>query len=336
MSDAVRTAVARLTSARATDQQIKMRPDLPHQSNRLYDVWISGKHLIAKEYVRTDREAAPRREFAALQWLEQLDVAPRPVFFQPELGPVVLYEFLDGSMWDRRRPNSSELVALVGTWSQFQRFAPDELWLATGQGQSRSEIALRLRAPIRAYAYWADQHEDEHRQLARMCLDAMERALAASAELIPTDVPLCFCHTDPRFANVIARPDGRLGLVDWEDSGLRDPAREVADLMSHPNQEDLVSEPGWSAFLEAYLATRPDDSGFERRLRGYVGVFPVFWLGVLFREGMQRSADGTLGDWRINELEPNQRLRRYLARAQAWPEGDLDATLGRLGDARFF
>jgi thiamine kinase-like enzyme len=28
-----------------------------------------------------------------------------------------------------------------------------------------------------------------------------------------------FCRADPRFANVITRPDGRLAMVDWEDSG---------------------------------------------------------------------------------------------------------------------
>jgi thiamine kinase-like enzyme len=68
--------------------------------------------------------------------------------------------------------------------------------------------------------------------------------------------PLVFCRSDPRCANVIARPDGRLGLGDWEDSGLRDPGREVADLLLHPNQEDLVAGPVWDAFLRPYQASR--------------------------------------------------------------------------------
>src|SRR5262249_7880731 len=159
---------------------------------------------------------------------------------------------------------------------QFQQFPQDGLWLATGQEQSPTEIAARLGTPIQAYADWAEARGDERRHLGRVCLEALERALAISDELIPADPPLCFCHTDSRFANVIARPDGRLGLVDWEDSGLRDPARELADLMSHPNQEDLVDERDWRTFLEAYLRTRPDDSGFERRLGGYLAVLPVF------------------------------------------------------------
>jgi len=62
--------------------------------------------------------------------------------------------------------------------------------------------------------------------------------------------PECFCRSDARFANVIARPDGRVGLVDWEDSGLRDPARELADLLHHPNQEDLIDAEGWQPFLD--------------------------------------------------------------------------------------
>src|SRR5712691_10851101 len=99
--------------------------------------------------------------------------------------------------------------------------------------------------------------------------------------MIPADSPLCFCRSDPRFANVIARPDGRLGLVDWEDCGLRDTAREVADLLLHPNQEDLLGWREWQAFLQPYIDGRRSDADFERRLQAYLAVFPIFWLGLL-------------------------------------------------------
>jgi hypothetical protein len=51
---------------------------------------------------------------------------------------------------------------------------------------------------------------------------------------------------------------------------------------------------------------------------------------------MQRGALGTLDAWQINEVEPNVRLRRYLARAQAWPDPDPAAALANLGDIIFF
>jgi len=53
-----------------------------------------------------------------------------------------------------------------------------------------------------------------------LSLEALDRSLINARRFVSTDKPLCFCRSDARFANVIARPDGRLGLVDWEDSGF--------------------------------------------------------------------------------------------------------------------
>ena len=91
---------------------------LAHQSNRLYDVWVKDEqHWIAKEFLKSgELEDAPRREFDALTLLQDTDIAPQPVHFAPateSLGPVVIYEFMDGEMWDRYSPtaarNSSQL-----------------------------------------------------------------------------------------------------------------------------------------------------------------------------------------------------------------------------------
>ncbi len=119
--------------------------------------------------------------------------------------------------------------------------------------------------------------------------------------LIPDVVPLRFCRSDPRFANVIARPHRRVGLVDWEDSGLHDPACEFAD---------LLGPEGWQPFPDRYLASCRDDPRFGERLRGYLALFPVFWLGVLLAEGLRRAESHTLDGWLVNNLDPNLRGRR--------------------------
>jgi hypothetical protein len=124
--------------------------------------------------------------------------------------------------------------------------------------------------------------------------------------------------------------------VDWEDSGLRDPARELVDLLHHPNQEDLLDAEGWQPFLDRYLPSRSADTGFGERLRGYLALFPVFWLGVLLTEGLRRAAGGTLQGWLINDLEPNQRLRRYVARGLAWPAIDPTSRLSDVAGVTFF
>ena len=74
----------------------------------------------------------------------------------------------------------------------------------------------------------------------------------------------------------------------------------------------------------------------EQRLRGYLAVFPVFWLGILLGDGMRRIADGEFDNWMINEMEPNAGLRRYLARAQTWPESDATMALANLSGVEFF
>ncbi len=55
-SEMVRAAVLRAIAGRPCDHEIVPRPALAHQSNRLYDVWVDGQHLIAKEYLRPDRQ----------------------------------------------------------------------------------------------------------------------------------------------------------------------------------------------------------------------------------------------------------------------------------------
>ena len=334
---AVRNAVARAVGRPALDNKITLRPAAPHQSNRLYDVHVEGKHLIGKEYLRTDRPDAARHEYAALRHVESLEFAPQPVFFDARVGLVVVYGYMEGEMWDRRVPSAAELRELAEVWRRFHGLRTDGLWVATGQARPWSDIVAGLRAPLEAYALWADRGAPRQREAARLCLKALDRSLAAASGLMRIDTPpLCFCRSDARFANVIARSHGRLGLVDWEDSGLRDPAREVADLLLHPNQEDLLDWQAWQPFLSVYRHSRRDDPGFERRLQACLAIFPVFWLGILLADGMRRIANGTLESWMINEMEPNARLRRYLARAQAWPDLDPTTALSNLGAVAFF
>ena len=62
----------------------------------------------------------------------------------------------------------------------------------------------------------------------------------------------------------------------------------------------------------------------------------MFWLSTLFRIGVERARDGTLVGWTANGLPANVRLRRYLARALAWPDPDFSQQLDALADLQFF
>lgn len=342
VSDLLAARVAALTGVARGDVRVRARPPIDHQSNRLHDVWLGQRHLIAKEFVKADEfTTAPWREHRALERLARIDIAPRPVAIEPEprppLGPLVLYEFMPGTMWDRRRPTADDLAQLAEVWLAMHRVPTEDLWASRGHGRPAAESEQWFREGLQAYGRWAEAEFPEGRRGLELCLELLERRRDVGRELDAHEPVLCFCRADNRFANVIARPDGRLGMVDWEDSGLRDPAKDLADLATHANQEDLLSPDDLRAFLGPYLAERGRlDPGLERRTQLYLAFFPLFWLAVLLGDGVRRAAANGLSGWRVNGMPANQRLRRYLARAASWPSADFSAELKALGSLRFF
>ena len=333
------TAIAaRATGLPAAAIDLSPRAPLEHQANQLYEFWADGRHLILKHYLLPDeRHAAAEREHGALKLLAPLDLAPQPVFFDPSLGPVVIYEFMDGEMWDRRKPTAAGLARLAGAWLKMNAVESRQLWLSRGYDQSLQQISARIQSHLQAYADWVVAEFPAGRAAAAACLGLVDARRDVVDELMAAKPVLCFCKADPRFANVIQRPDGRLGLIDWEDSGVRDPARDVADVMTHPNQEDLLSLDEWQAFLQPYLAGRANgDAGLARRAHLYQALFPIFWLTRITSYGRQLASAGDREGWSINGLPPNQRLRRYLARAQAWPNLNFARELEELNDLEFF
>jgi hypothetical protein len=334
----LQTILSRATGLDAAALTVRERPPLAYQSNRLYDVWAGDQHLIAKEYLRPDELAvAPACEFNALQRLAGLDVAPQPVFYDSALGPVVVYAYMAGEMWNRKRPSPDQLRQLADLWLQVNALPVDDLWLSRGHYASPMELAGRFQLWLQTYREWCASYFPPAARLADLSLDILQKRLPVFANLERLPPTLRFCRSDPRFANMIQRPDGRLGLVDWEDSGLRDPASEVADLLTHANQEDLLDGQGWRPFLDRYLPVhQTTDAAFAERLRNYLAIFPIFCLALLLNAGVRRAQAGALSGWQINEMPANERLRRYLARALAWPDVAFDSHLASLPVARFF
>jgi aminoglycoside phosphotransferase (APT) family kinase protein len=334
--------VTEATGSSPAAVSVSPRPSLGYQSNRLYDAWAGDRHLIVKEFLKPDEfHDAPLREFRALELLAPLDIAPQPVSYRPfagpPLGPTVLYEYMAGQMWDRRRPTAAELAQLADLWLQINDLPTENLWLSRGQERSFEEIEAHFRTVFESYAAWVEAEFPPGREAADLCLALLQRCRPVAQELRDHRPQLCFCRSDPRFANVIRRPDGRLGLVDWEDSGLRDPARDLADIVTHPNQEDVISPQEWQAFLNPYLAVRGQvDPALSHRMRLYLAVFALFWLAVLIQTGLGRARQGQLVGWASHSMPINHRLRRYLARGMAWPEADFSSQEQALASVTFF
>ena len=242
-----------------------------------------------------------------------------------------------GKMWDRKRPSSRELAQLARVWLQVNSVTAADLWFSRGHERTWQQRLNDFRAVFRRYGDWAAAGFIPGQRAAELCLALVEKRANLFQELDSANPPLRFCRSDARFANIISRPDGRLGLVDWEDSGLGDPAVDLADIITGANQEDLLSFEAWSPFLVPYAAgLRDADPDLLDRLHLYLAIFPIFWLAILLSDGLSRAEQGDFGTWRINGLAPNRRLCRYLARGLAWPETTFTNRLEELSQVRFF
>jgi hypothetical protein len=240
-------------------------------------------------------------------------------------------------MWDRRRPTGQELSLLADTWLAFAGLPVNNLSLARAYEGSPGQAAAGWQRDFETYAAWAEAYFPEAAPAAQLCQQALAKHSHTIQALADARPRLAFGRSDSRFANIIARPGGRLGLVDWEDSGLTDPALDIADLMVHANQEDLLSAEEWRVFLNPYVAIRsPADPELERRIELHQAMLSLMWLGILVALGLGKAQGGHLNGWLVNEMPANRRLQRYLARVLAWPETDFSGQLGALSGLTFF
>jgi aminoglycoside phosphotransferase (APT) family kinase protein len=318
--------------------RVTPRPPIDHQSNQLWDIQAGSDSLIGKQFLKPDEWAdAPRREFDALTLLAPLDIAPQPVFYDPTVAPLVLYVYMEGDMWPRRQPRAAQLEQLADLWLQFQAAPTKNLWGSRNQNGSLASAGTRLAVWFEQYVEWAETQFPPAQEAVRLTRELMAQHTQAAQQLAQMEPKLAFGRADARFANVIQRPDGRLGLVDWEDSGLRDPARDLADLITHPNQEDLLAWADWQPFFSRYLpAHEQHDPALWERTHLYLALFPLFWLALVTSARVRQMQAGEPLPATFNDLPPNVRLRRYLARALAWPDLECEGLLGELKDVLFF
>jgi hypothetical protein len=332
------TIVTRAIEQASSRSHTTLRAPLDHQPNRLDDIWADDRHYIVKEYLKPDElSVAPPREFRALQLLQPLDVAPRPVFFEPALGPVIVDEDLEEEMWDRRRPSTGELASLAALWLTGGDDPTDGLGLSQGDERSLSEGAARQRVWLQHDAEWTAITFPAGRGVAEVYLQVADSRHEVLPTLVAIPPVLAFYRSDARFANVRSRPYGRLRMVDWEDSGLGDPARDVAGRLTGANQEALLTLADGEALFQLYLAAcRREDPSRMEHVQRYLALFPIVWLSLLLGHGLDRARQGWLAGWTINGLPANQRLRRDLARAIVWPDHECDRQLAALTEIVFF
>jgi hypothetical protein len=172
---------------------IEQRSETPHRTNRLYDVWADGRHLIAKEYLSNVDLDAPLNEYRPPPGRVNGHCAAAALF-DPSVGPAVVYAYMDGAMWDRRVPATAELVALADVWVALHALPIDDVWVGRARSSNSPSRVARWRAPIERYAAWAAQTGDgARRNAAQVCMQSLERGLADALPLRPEVAPSVGC-----------------------------------------------------------------------------------------------------------------------------------------------
>lgn len=252
-----------------------------------HDVVFDGDRVV-KRYRSWD-EGEADREWAGLTLLHRCapGLAPEPMKLRVEGGaPVLVMGRLPGEPLGADPLSREQVTALGRILRRMHTAVPvDELRHLGERRWGPAELVPMLRSWI------LERHEPAGR--------SVERALQAAARWLDDPVvtllagPLAksaFTHADGNIANILW--DGkRCYVVDFEDSGVGDPAYEVADLLEHVS----VWLPGLldPQHLVAVLELTTDQ---EARLHDFRRLFAVHWLLMLLpgNRGHDRNPAGSV------------------------------------------
>jgi hypothetical protein len=180
---------------------------------RTNKVWrLTGDHdLICKLYLDASTNPlyanTPLAEFECLLSLKGQSVAPDPHgFVETPWGPVLLYHYIDGSVWSRDAEAVAELLARV-----HGHVPPAGLRVLSGASQDIKAQGLEILSLVQ---------EQNQGELPALCPD-----------IHSTSKPTNLIHTDVVAGNLIVSTDG-LRLIDWQCPALGDPVEDVAMFLS--------------------------------------------------------------------------------------------------------
>jgi aminoglycoside phosphotransferase (APT) family kinase protein len=242
---------------------------------------------VVKQYRSWDHGEADR-EWAGLSVLHRHapGLSPQPLRRRTGHGaPVIEMTRVPGEPLGTTPLSQAQVGAAARALTQMYRAVPGQTLASLperrwGPGEMRSRTRRRIQqtpggtCPVAAEALSA----------AGAWLSSDDSA-AAPAEPV-------FAHADGNIANLIW--DGeRCRLVDFEDSGVSDPAYEVADLLEHPSVRlpRLISASDFAGALGLPRTMTP-------RLLGFRRLMAIYWLLMLLpgNPGHDRNPAGSLED----------------------------------------
>lgn len=240
-----------------------------------------GYDLAIKISKRDTRDRAGR-EYAATKALRESghDICPRPLHLEREPahlpGDVVISGWLPGHVLDRL-PTSQDRAgwqAILDGMSQSHSLTPEASPIPL------QKAVMDVREPQDVLCYidgWLERlprgkvgtlHHDQLKRLVERV-----HAITLPRWIEPAPVGLIQCDVNP---NNILLHNGKIRLIDWENSGWADPAFDLADLFAKPDVGNQITE-SHRAWLRAELGKLLHDSSLPERSVIYERLLLVWW-----------------------------------------------------------
>jgi thiamine kinase-like enzyme len=243
-------------------------------SHDVFRYAADGGELVLKVY-RSFARDEHLREWDALRSLSGSDLAPEPLHLDPEGNPPVLV--MTHLAGETKNPLdwSAEHIELVGRAHRAVHVSKPVSHRAAISHPA--EMAKRTRAMLAEWRSDATHLIDAGPDVCDAGRLAAEWIATREPDRLVASCTNVFSRGDANLTNYLWQDD-RVRLIDWEDSGISDPAFELGDMAEHLTTRAL-GEDLWDQLREATGLTQADRSRVAAARR----LMACFWLAVLER-----------------------------------------------------
>lgn len=199
-------------------------------NNILYRVSANSSTFAVKFTIQDARFRA-WREYSALTALQNmgLQLAPKPILLDQlsYAHPVIVMTWIEGEVSKHPPKNEAEWTKLLSHYSAIHSVNE------TNAGVTLPIAALTIpeTSYCRQFVISETQRTPE-KKWTKEHFKLLRLFESLKIPCLPKVQPV-LCRNDPNTTNYIRRKNNWLS-VDWEYSGLEDPAFELADLLTHP------------------------------------------------------------------------------------------------------
>jgi thiamine kinase-like enzyme len=279
-------------------------------NNLLFRATRDDQDWAVKFMIRDQRNRA-QREFSALALIanQGAPVGPRPLYLDLDSyqHAVVVQTWLDGTALLAPPADDS-------TWSQILQVYALVHTLEPADEQQDVVNSLPADQTIAAIQSFAREiPPSPYAQALATLSQALDQITLPQMRASQR-----WCHGDPNIRNILMTATG-VQLVDWEYSGIGDPAREIANLMTHPFARSMSDERRqWVVERYANISGEIDMS---LRIRVEYALRLAWWcVRLLYGRYvlLQRPSQRLVGPRAEEEISTVENIEHYFSHAQRW------------------